>query len=406
MRRAFLWLLFWTPVALAQVPFHLGGPADLSLEGGWRLGLPGLALSVENNALTGFDLVNIAALLRDPKPTDLLLVAARIPAEEGSTALLQGGVRGLAVSFPLGQDPLTGLASGAVGLDYRLQALGSVRVSPGLISLAQEGFGPGDVLLLEGTQAEGLLFHRMALQGALPILDGLLVVGAEVALLYGVGGAYLTFQQGSALSYDNQGLDGQVSLLWERGGHGLGFQVGFGLRTQLPTVGFSVYLRPWGRVWFRGLERTAVSLTAQDATALEVLECLRDGQVSSTVNCAVVSGQGERVFHLPFELGIGGFYPIFLGDGPPLYLTARADAQLGGVGPAGWRYSLGASYPLFPGLNTAVEVSFGGPAGLGAGLTLGWNLEAVEGYLRLVQRGGVLLGAKGAQLEMGTAYRF
>lgn len=389
-------------VALGQPAFYPEGPQVLPMEGGMRIGLPSMELDVDNNTLTLADLVNVAALLKDPQPTDILLLAARVPKGVNSVATLQGRGQVLALAWPFGIDPLTGSAAFSLGLSYGIEARGLLNIGKDLVALAQDGAQPGDALVLDGTQGIGTVFDRLTLQAALPILDGLVVAGTEISLLYTRFLAQATL--GGNLYYDANGYDGMVGLEAVRGGGGFGYQLGLGLQTRLPTLGAGVRIRFLGRLSYAG-ERTAVMMQATDATALDIVDCLRNGTSNAQVSCVSQTNQVSESLSLPTEVDAYAYYPLFLGEGDPVFLMARARGVLGGPLEEGWRIGLGASYRVFPQVPMGVEVGLGGPSGFALGLRVGWEWPGAELRFGLLQRGGFVLGARGTEFQLAAVLK-
>lgn len=400
MRPSLAALSFALGLALAQTPpIPLSGPQALPLEGGSRVYLLAPQGEIGNNSLTAWDLINVLALLREPRPTDLLLIAAKVPPGQASTAQASFRLTVLDLALPLGQDPLTGLAQFALGASYSVESLGDLRVGRDLVALAQNGAEPGQVLRFGDTSGQGLLLDRLSLKAALPLLDGLLVAGVEGSLLLGrlAGGG--GFDPQSQLSYDGNGFYGQLAAEAQRAQGGLGFELGLGVRTQLPTFGVSASLRGLGRVHFPQSTRTSLSATANGETAYDLIQKFKNSAQDSP-------GGGYTVF-LPTELEVAGFYPLFLGEGSePLYLTARSLLSFGGPLAQGFRLALGAGYRVLPNLPLRAEVALGGPAGFGVGL--GGRLDLGGGGLDFLlnQKGGLLLGAKGAEFLLRGGFSF
>ena len=388
--------------AWAQSAFYPEGPQALPLEGGLRIGLPGFSLDVDNNTLNLGDLINVAALLGDPQPTDVLLLAAKVPKGQASVAELRTRGDLFSLAWPFGEDPLTGMASFGLGVAYGLEGRTRLHIGSDLVALAQEGTQPGDTLSLEDTQAAGALFDRLSLRAALPVLDGLLAVGAEVSLLYSRLAGQARFA--GTLTYDDDGFDGTVSLRAPRGGGGFGYQVSFGVQTRLPTLGAGVLVRTLGKVHYRA-EVTEITAQATDAAALDILDCFSKGESSDQVVCSTTTGQTQETLDLPTEMEAYAYYPLFLGEGEPLYLLARARGAWGGPLEEGWRFAVGASYRLLPTWPLALEVGLGGPSGFALGVRTGLELPGMEVRLVLIQRGGFLLGAKGTELGLSALLR-
>lgn len=388
--------------ALGQPALYPEGPQALPLEGGLEIALPNVGLEVDNNTLTLADLINVGALLRDPQPTDILLLAAKVPRGTDSVATLRGLGQVFAVAWPFGVDPLTGSAAFTLGLSYGIEARGRLNIGKDLVSLAQDGAQPGDVLVLDGTKGTGAVFDRLTLQAALPLLDGLVVAGAELSVLYARFLAHAGL--GGSLYYDANGYDGGVSLEAVEGGGGFGYQLGFGVQTRLPTLGAGIRFRVLGQLSYTGDRRT-VSVQATDAAALDIVECLRNGTGNTQVSCVSQTTQMAGSLPLPTEIDAYAYYPIFLGQGEPLFLLARARGVFGGFLDEGWRLGVGASYRLFTQVPVGVELGIGGPSGFSVGFRVGLELPGAELRFGLAQRGGFLLGAKGAEFRLAAVLK-
>jgi len=375
----------------SQAPGRLENPANLPLEKGFRFSLLTPSLYFENNTLTQADLLNVLALLQDPRPTDLLLIAGRVPKGQASTTQVEGEFEVLRVALPFGEDPLTGMGSLSLGLRYALGVQSGLQIGRDLVALAQEGSKPGDILRFEDTFATVVLFDRLGIGAAIPVLDGLLEVGGEVSLLIGrlVGAA--NFDPQSLLSYGENGYNGQVGVSFYRGSGGLGFETAFGVRTRLPTFGVAFALRTLGRIYFPEVALTQLYTEAQNDTTYDVLEKLKNSSQTT-------SSAGFTLF-LPTELELSAFYPLFLGElEEPLFLTGRITGSLGGPLAKGWRIALGSEYQLLPQLALSGEVALGGPALFSLGLGTVLDLPGAKLEFRAANKGGFLLGAKGAEL--------
>lgn len=91
----------------------------------------------------------------------------------------------------------------------------------------------------------------------------------------------------------------------------------------------------------------------------------------------------------------------------PLFLTARGRLSLGGPLAQGLRLDLGSSYRPLPNLVLRGEVGLGGPAVFGLGF--GGEITTPEGsglVFFLSQKGGLFLGAKGAEFSLAGRFAF
>ncbi|GAA6744249.1 hypothetical protein [Thermus antranikianii] len=387
-------------IALAQsVPVPLSGPQALPMEGGAGLTLFAIQGEVGNNALTLSDLINALALVQDPHPTDLLLLAGRVPQGQAATTQAFTGFTVAEVILPFGHDPVTGAAGFVFGASYGLVTIANLNIGWDLVALAQQGSKPGDVLRFSDTFGNAALFDRLALKAALPLLDGLLELGAEGALLIGRFAVATHFDPNSQLSYSEQGYNGQVGLSFQRAQEGRGFELGIGLRTRLPTFGISVSLRGLGSIAFSRSSVTRLEATAQNDTAYDLIQKLR--------NSATTSDGGSFSLPLPRELEVAGFYPILQeGFEEPVFLTLRSLVSFGGPLAQGLRLAVGASYRVLPNLPLRAEVALGGPAGLGLGI--GGRIESPGGGLEFLfnQKGGFFFGSKGAEFLLRGGLTF
>ncbi|GAB5603582.1 hypothetical protein FJNA_21080 [Thermus sp. FJN-A] len=394
------WLAFcilWG-LALAQAPGRPENPAELPLEKGIHFSLLAPSLAFENNTLTQADLLNVLALLQDPRPTDLLLLAGRVPKGQASTTQVgtELDVIRLAVPFGFGEDPLSGTGQYAIGLRYALGIQSGLQVGKDLVALAQEGSRPGDVLRFADTFGTVALWDRLALSGAVPVLDGLLEAGVEVSLLLGRLVASGAFNEQSQLTYGENGYSGQLGMSFYRGGGGMGFETALGLRTRLPTFGVAFTLRTLGRIHYPNLTLTRLYAEAQDDTAYDLLNKFKDSAQTSSA---------DYTLYLPTQVELSGFYPLFLeGMDEPLFLTGRITGSFGGPLATGWRLALGSAFQPTPHLNLRSELALGGPAlfSLGFGTTL--DLAGAKLEFWMANKGGILLGAKGAEVLLRSRF--